>query len=68
MRKTITVPGYCPTLKEDYSIDVTYELLPNGHQAVQVVADCEYASVIGNECPLQSKCPLRALAPKEVIL
>lgn len=67
MNRIKTISGFCPTLKKNYSINITYidvSDLQHRNRYIQGMVDCEYGS-FGN-CPIMNKCPLVAKAPEEI--
>ena len=60
--------GFCPTLNQDYSIEVEYidASTFNNNLYIQGLATCEYHAAF--KCPKASECPIRAKAPKEINL
>lgn len=59
--------GFCPTLNQDYSIEIEYidaGTLDNPNVYIQGLATCDYHAL--NRCPKAAECPIRAKAPKNV--
>lgn len=67
MKITRTFSGFCPTLNQDYSIEVEYidvhsDDTPN--KFIQGLASCDFHRMF--KCPKASECPIRAKAPEEI--
>lgn len=65
---TETATGFCPTQNCEYSIEVNYSHIVD-NRYLKAGADCEYCAdvLLGNQCPIQLKCPLYEAMPKEIL-
>jgi hypothetical protein len=65
MSKTVSVSDYCPHLKKNHTVYVTYKetsSFDGVNSYVRCLADCEYQS----QCEYKGKCPVLAKAPKNI--
>ena len=64
-----TFYGFCPTQNMDFSVDVGYaavESFEHPTYYLRTMSSCDYASFVGNDCPIMKTCPIRAQAPEKI--
>ena len=64
-----TFYGFCPTQNKDFSVDVEYTAVESPEHPtyyIRTLSTCDFASFVGNDCPIMKNCPIRAQAPKQV--
>lgn len=66
LNKVVTIRGYCPTLGQEKTIEVTYLGYSSLEGAEGYTRGKMKCDVAANDCPHREKCPLLAKAPADL--